>query len=97
MPNYPHLIAVFEDVATTGGAPLADELRRLSELTGRTVNHSVFSKWRRGERTPPPEALRYMSQMAVAAVLTAEGIDTLTLPDDALDRIAIALTPPPRH
>lgn len=97
MPNYPHLIAAFEDVATTGGAPLADELRRLSELTGRTVNHSVFSKWRRGVQTPPATALRYMAQMAVAAVLTAEGIDTLTLPDDALDRIAIALTPPPRQ
>lgn len=95
MPNYPHLIAAFEDVATSG-APLAEELRHLSELTGMTVDHAVFSKWRNGRRTPPPEALRYMAQMAVSAVLTAEGINTLALADEALDRIAIALTPPPR-
>jgi len=97
MTNYPNLIAAFEGVATTGGAPLADELRRLAELTGMTVNHSVFSKWRNGKRTPPPEALRYMAQMAVSAVLSAEGINTMSLADEALDRIAAALTPPLRE
>lgn len=94
---YPHIIAAYEAVATASGEPLSVALAEIAEATGRYVDHPLWSKWRRGVQTPPPAALRYMAGVAVAAVLRAEGIDTLTLSEDALDRIAAGLTPPPRQ
>lgn len=94
--SFPNLIAAFEHVATAGGYPLAKQLEHLSELTSMKIDHAVFSRWRNGKRTPPPAALSYMAEMAVDAVLSAEGIDTMFMTSEALDRIAAGLTPPAR-
>ena len=73
---------------------LSEEMIRQGVWTG-PVSHGRLSEWRRGLRTPPPEALRYMAQVAVGRVLRDAGLETR---DDAvLDHVAAALTPPPRQ
>lgn len=53
-----------------------------------------LSEWRRGIRTPPPEAMRYMAAVAVGRVLRHAGLETAD--DGAMDYVAAALTPPAR-
>ena len=72
---------------------LSDEMIRQGVWTG-PASDGRLSEWRRGLRTPPPEALRYMARVAVARVLREAGMETSD--DEALDAVAAALTPPPR-
>lgn len=72
---------------------LSEEMIRQGVWSG-PAGDGRLSEWRRGLRTPPPEALRYMAQVAVGRVLREAGMETA---DDAnMDQVAAALTPPPR-
>jgi len=72
---------------------LSNELIRLGVWT-RPAGDDRLSRWRRGLVTPPPEAIRHMTAVAMQRVLREAGLDTT---DDAtLDAVVAALTPPPR-
>lgn len=83
------------------GRTQADALRDLSEdliadgVWSGPASDGRLSEWRRGLRTPPPEALRYMARVAAGRVLREAGLDTAD--DYAMDAVAAALTPPPRQ
>jgi hypothetical protein len=72
---------------------LSDEMIRLGVWSA-PVGDGRLSEWRRGIRTPPPEALRYMATVAVGRVLREAGLPDGD--DQAMDAVAAGLTPPPR-
>ena len=88
-------IELYEHVATASGEPLAVALRELSEESGMVVSHSVWSRWRRGERTPPADVLRTINRTIVGRALREAGLDE-PLDDAVLDQLADSLSPPPR-
>tara|TARA_R100000935_G_scaffold43816_1_gene66343 strand:- start:61969 stop:62274 length:306 start_codon:yes stop_codon:yes gene_type:complete len=89
-------IETYERVATACGEPLAVALENLSLDSGMTVNHSVWSKWRSGKRTPPPEVLRIINRTIACYVLRQNGFDALH-EDDVLQGVADAFSPPVRQ
>lgn len=88
-------IETYERVATACGEPLAVALDNLTHDSGMTVNHSVWSKWRAGKRTPPPEVLRIINRTIACYVLRQAGFDWLH-EDDVLHAVADSFTPPER-
>ena len=88
-------IETYERVVTACGEPLAVALRGLSEESGMTVDHSVWQKWRTGQRTPPAHVLRIINRTIADHVLRQHGIAGLR-EDTVLDGIADAFSPPER-
>ena len=88
-------IEAYEHVATACGEPLAVALENLSLDSGMAVNHSVWSKWRAGKRTPPASVLRIINRAVAAHVLRENGI---RVPRDpaSIDAIAESFSPPER-
>lgn len=95
--NNVNIIDAFEDSVTKDGAPLGDAFPALSRAAGLKVDHSLFSRWRNGKRTPPPAALRYMAQVVAPAILAKAGISTVFMSDEEVAAIALSFCPPPRN
>lgn len=75
-------------------ASQADAIRAMNAELGTRYTASRIGEWRRGDRVPSPQAMRYMAREAVAWVLRESGISTLRIEDDTLDQIADRLTVP---
>jgi len=88
-------IALYEQVATAGGKPLAVELRELSADSGMVIDHAVWHKWRHGRRTPPAHVLRIINRAIAGRALREAGLDE-PLGDETLDTLADAFSPPER-
>lgn len=91
-----NLIESYLAVVLVPGMTVVQAVRDLNDELGANYDPQVFYKWRRGDRAIPQPVQDYMLCTAVCHALHAEGIDTLALSDDALDRIAARLTPPLR-
>jgi len=89
-----NLIESWLAVELIPGMSTAQAIRDLNGELGMRYTPQDFGKWRRGERPVPQPVQDYMLRCAIAYALHADGIDTLLLSDDALDRIAARLTPP---
>lgn len=78
------------------GMTTAQALRDLGEEMGITYTPSDFGKWRRGARPIPQPVQDYMLRCAISYALGREGINTIALSDEAMDRISARLAPPER-
>lgn len=92
--NKLNLIESWLAVVLIPGMTTAQAIRDLNEELGTRYTPQDFGKWRRGARTVPQPVQDYMLRCAIAYALHAEGVGTLLLSDEALDRIANRLTAP---
>lgn len=89
-----NLIESWLSVVLIPGMTTAQAIRDLNDDLGTRYTPQDFGKWRRADRPLPQPVQNYMMRCSISFVMSSEGINTLTLSDDALDRIADRLTPP---
>lgn len=105
MPNHPNrsqpdsaeklnLLESWLSVVLIPGMTTAQAIRDMNAELGARYTPQDFGKWRRGARPIPQQVQTYMMRCSIAHALSSEGVDTLVVSDDALDRIADRLTPP---
>jgi len=82
-----NLVDTWIEASTDGGRTLADAVRDMARALARPIRQNRIYEWRLGNRTPPPEVLRYMARIASPWVM-----------ERTRDPMAIAeaLTPPIR-
>lgn len=88
----------------TPGASIAGGLRGLEAETGYHMTHSRLREFERGDRTPPPQVLRYFATpvagAAIREALRSMGVvdngREVVIPDRVRQRVAEMLTPPER-
>lgn len=88
-------ILAYESVIAGRGETLAAAIARLSDESGMTINHSVWYRWRAGQRTPPPHVLRIINREIAGHVIKSR--HKLRAGPGTLADIAAAFSPPERR
>jgi len=89
-----NLIESWLAVVLIPGMTTAQAIRDMNAELSTRYTPQDFGKWRRADRPLPQTVQTYMMRCSVAFALSSEGVDTLAVSDEALDRIADRLTPP---
>lgn len=89
-----NLIESWLAVVLIPGMTTARAIRDLNDSLGTRYTPQDFGKWRRADRPLPRPVQNYMMHCSIGIVLESEGINTISLSDDALDRITERLLPP---
>lgn len=93
-----HCIEAFESLTKKESITLTEGRAILEHETGRVITSSVWSKWKRGVRTPPAVVLRAINRYVAADVLASHGITPGSKKDldSVAQKVAVAFSPPPR-
>lgn len=94
-----HCIDAFESLVKREQLTLTEGRAILEQETGRVITASVWSKWKRGLRTPPAVVLRIINRYIAADVLSRSGVnipESATELDKVAEKVAVAFSPPPR-
>lgn len=90
-----NLVTSWLAVATGCGEPISEALSQLNQELGTRYNLARLGQWRRGNRMIPQAVQDFMLRVAIEHAIREEGGEP-PFEDDALDRLAARLCPPPR-
>ena len=90
-----NIIETWERHERRQGRNLKESLALLNAATGRKYNHGRIAQWRKGELSPPHEAVRWMALQVIEDVLSDLGMDA-RLDSEGMKKLVYSLTAKPK-